>query len=94
VTAQSQPPRLLHRKLEHGYTQVPALAAPREPEAVTAAEQQRQSEDSHARHDGQLRAVVIRMQNDLAILRSSRDRRFRSEFRSIQQSLEGIRRCL
>jgi hypothetical protein len=85
---------LLAKQVHRGYTEVPAFSAVGEPEAVTASEQQWLTAESHARHDGEVRAVVLRMQSDLAILRAQRDRRFRSELRSIQLALEGIRRCL
>lgn len=38
--APQEPPRLLHRDSTHGYTDQPALALPREPEAISAEEQQ------------------------------------------------------
>lgn len=42
-------PRLLAARSEHGYVDRPNLALPEEPEAVSAEEQRRQSEQGHRR---------------------------------------------
>lgn len=49
VRVPDDPPRLLHRRSEHGYTAEPALALAQEPEAVSRATQGRLSEEARVR---------------------------------------------
>jgi hypothetical protein len=45
----SEPPRLLHRSSQYGYTSNPAAALPGEPEAVDAATQRALTQSAHRR---------------------------------------------
>lgn len=89
------PVRLMHRDSTHGYTDNPALAMPREPEAVPYATQtqitaraHRVAREAEADEWRERRAAVAR---EIDWLYSQRKRRsIRSEMRALARQLERL----
>jgi hypothetical protein len=86
------PPRLLHRRSELGYTEARALALPGEPEAVDAATQARLTELAHRREQDRRRADWLEARRQLiAVLDWLGSRPLGLELRD---EMRGIRRVL
>jgi hypothetical protein len=86
--ADEDPPRLLHRRLEAGYTDKPMLAAAGEPEAVDAETQEQLTRQSQRREDsrrnanwheirGQLQATIDEIARAFGTVASEELRDFR-----------------
>lgn len=91
----SDPVRLLHRRSEVGYTDVPALALPNEPEAISRADQRRVTEDAQLAARARARAewwphrqLLLAMLEDVSAY--SWSSRIRDELQTARRSIERI----
>ena len=96
---QDDSPRLLHKRLEHGYTSVPALSAHGEPEAVDEAEQSYQTAYSHMRQRSMIMeewlAERSRMLGSVQRLQERPwSRLIREDLKAIRAALDRIQRSL
>lgn len=93
------PPRLLHRRSEVGYTEQPALALQNEPEAVPAHIQERQASEANQRDREAARAAWGHHRRELLALLGVVDAQpwasgLRADLRSIRSYIERIDRRL
>jgi hypothetical protein len=96
----ADPPRLLHRSSEHGYTSKPALALNREPEAVDESTQHAITQKAHRRErDRQVTAwretsIVITAALSRFTTSAHVDRRVESTVRVIRRATARLDREL
>jgi hypothetical protein len=91
-------PRLLHRNLAHGYTSIPALAVPHEPECVTEAEQTAMTAAVH-RRERERRVAAYRAAEcavtsalDTFLQSIGRDRQVAHAVRGVRRSMTAVGR--
>lgn len=92
-------PRLLHRRSEHGYTEEPALALPREPEAISAQQNERKATEANARDKARAQAVWDEHLAPILIVLDQYDEHpssvpARDEIRKVRTALGHVRKRL